>query len=167
MDVTYDYHHHHHVAPSSWISLTLSHHPSLSSIASGRSSGLHPVLIRAGLPAFARPYEGVHRSTSFMSLYLLLQQCPACLVHLILIVFMMGGKWLYSCCFLGCCFLRCCFLWCCFLDLFNITCSIKHVTKSLFLRIFRMALNFYEKKKKKFFSSFLLLVLIPLHFVWV
>ena len=38
------HYHHHHVAPSAWISLTLSHHPSLSSIASGRSSGLHPIL---------------------------------------------------------------------------------------------------------------------------
>ena len=34
------YYHHHHVAPSAQISLTLSHYPSLSSIASGRSSGL-------------------------------------------------------------------------------------------------------------------------------
>ena len=37
------HHHHHHVAPPSWISLTLSRHFSLSFIASGRSSGLHPV----------------------------------------------------------------------------------------------------------------------------
>ena len=34
---------HHHVAPSARISLTFSRHPSLSSIASGRSSGLHAV----------------------------------------------------------------------------------------------------------------------------
>ena len=34
---------HHHVAPSAWISLTLSYHPSLSFIASGRSSKLHSV----------------------------------------------------------------------------------------------------------------------------
>ena len=33
----------HHVTPSARISLTLSRHPSLSSIASGWSSGLHPV----------------------------------------------------------------------------------------------------------------------------
>ena len=37
------HHHHHHVSPSAQISLTLSPHPSLSSIASARSSGLHPV----------------------------------------------------------------------------------------------------------------------------
>ena len=41
------YHHHrHHVTPSARISLTLSCHPSLSSIASGRSLGLHPVSIQ-------------------------------------------------------------------------------------------------------------------------
>ena len=40
----YIYHHnHHHVAPPARISLTLSRHFSLSFIASGRSSGLHPV----------------------------------------------------------------------------------------------------------------------------
>ena len=40
-------------------------------IASGRSSGLHPLsshscwmYVRAGHPAFARPYVGIHRSTS-------------------------------------------------------------------------------------------------------
>ena len=38
-----------------------------------------------------------------MSLSLLLQQRPACLVHLILIVFMTGGRWLYSRCFVRCC----------------------------------------------------------------
>ena len=40
---TYHHHHHHHVVPLERISLTLSHHFSLSFIASGRSSGLHPV----------------------------------------------------------------------------------------------------------------------------
>ena len=87
------------------ISLTLSRHFSLSFIASGRSSGLHPVsshsccmYFRAGCPAFARPYVGVHRSTSLMSSSLLLQQCPACLVRLAWIVFVMGGRWPYSCC---------------------------------------------------------------------
>ena len=38
-----------------------------------------------------------------MSSSLLLQQCPACLVHLIWMVFKMGGRLLYSCCFVGCC----------------------------------------------------------------
>ena len=108
---------HHHVSLSARIFLILSHHPSQSSIAFGRSSGLYPVSaqsccmhVRAGRPAFARPSEGIHRSTSLTSSSLLLQQCPACLVRLILIVFMTGGRWLYSCCF----------VWCCLQDLFNI-----------------------------------------------
>ena len=52
--------------PLARISLTLSHHFSLSFIASGRSSGLHPVSLHscsmyvcAGRPAFAQPYVGV------------------------------------------------------------------------------------------------------------
>ena len=92
------------------ISLTLSRHFSLSFIASSRSSGLHPVSLHccwmyalAGRPAFARPYVGVHRSTSLMSSSLLLQQCPACLVRLAWIVFVMGGRWPYSWCLVGCC----------------------------------------------------------------
>ena len=104
------HHHHHHVVPLARISLTLSRHFSLSFIAFGRSSGLHPVsshnccmYVRAGRPAFAWPYVGVHRSTSLMSSSLLLQQCPACLVRLTCIVFVMGGKWPYSWCLVGCC----------------------------------------------------------------
>ena len=80
---------HHHVVSQTWISLTLSRHFSLLFIASGRSSGLHPVsshsfcmYVRASRPAFAWPYAGVHSSTSLMSSCLLLQQCPACLVRL-------------------------------------------------------------------------------------
>ena len=87
------YHHHHHVVLVAQISLTLSRHFSLSFIASGRSSGLHPVsshsfwmYVRAGRPAFVRPYVGVHKSTSLMSSSLLLQQCPACLVRLTWII---------------------------------------------------------------------------------
>ena len=52
---------------------------------------------------FARPCEGVHRSSSLMSLSLLLQQCPTCLVRLTWVVFVTGGGWPYSCCFVGCC----------------------------------------------------------------
>ena len=103
-------HHHHHDVPPARISLTLSRHFSLSFIASGRSSGLHPVsshscykYVRAGHPAFARPYVGVHRSTSLMSLSLLLQQCPACLVRLTWIVLVIGGRWPYSWCLVRCC----------------------------------------------------------------
>ena len=49
-----------------------------------------------------------------MSSFLLLQQFPACLFRVILIVFVMGGWWSYSCCFVRCCLL----------DLFNIARSI-------------------------------------------
>ena len=104
------YIYHHHVVPLARISLTLSRHFSLSFIASAWSSGLHPVsshsccmYVRAGRPTFAWPYAGVHRSTSLMSSYLLLQQCPACLVRPTCVVFVMGGRWPYSLCLVGCC----------------------------------------------------------------
>ena len=104
------YHHHHNVALVARISLTLSRHSSLSFIALGRSSGQHPVsshscwmYVHAGRPAFARPCVGVHKSTSLMSSSLLLQQCPACLVRLTWIVFVIGGRWPYSWCLVGCC----------------------------------------------------------------
>ena len=119
-------HHHHHVVPPARISLTLSRHFSLSFIAFGRSSGLHPVsshsccmYVRTGRPAFAWPYAGVHRSTSLMGLFLLLQQCPACLVRLTCIVFVMGGKCPYSWCLVVCCLVVCCRQ-----DLFNIALNI-------------------------------------------
>ena len=60
-------------------------------------------VVLAGCPSFVRPCEGVHRSTSLMSSSRLLQQSPACLVCLILIVFVIGDWWPYSCCFVGCC----------------------------------------------------------------
>ena len=103
------HHHHHHVVRLARISLTLSLHVSLSFIASGRSSGLHPIsshsccmYVQAGRPAFDWPYVGVHRSTSLTISSLLLQQCPACLVRLACIVFVIGGKWPYSWCLVGC-----------------------------------------------------------------
>ena len=112
---------HHHVVPQARISLTLSNHFSLSFIACGRSSGPYPVsshscwmYVRAGRPAFARPYVGVHRSTSLMSSSLLLQQWPACLVRLTWIVFVMTGRWPNSWCLVGCCHQ----------DLFDIACNI-------------------------------------------
>ena len=93
------HHNHHHVVPLVRISLTLSLHFSLAFIASSRSSGLHPVSsqscclhVPVGRPAFAPPYVGVHRSSSLMSSPLLLQQCPACLVLLTWIVFVMRGR---------------------------------------------------------------------------
>ena len=111
------HHHHHHDVRLTRISLAISLHVSLSFIAFGRSSGLHPVSshsccmnVRAGRPTFDWPYAGVHRSTSLTISSLLLQQCPACLVRLPCIVFVIGGRWPYS--------------WrrvrCCCQDLFNI-----------------------------------------------
>ena len=107
---SYHYHYHYHVVPQARIYLTHSRHLSLSFIASGRSSGLHPVsshncskYVRAGRPAFSRPYVGVHRSTSLTSSSLFLQQCPACLVRLTWIVFVMRVRSPYSWCLVGCC----------------------------------------------------------------
>ena len=111
------YHHHHHVVPLAQISLTLSRQFSPSFIASDWSSGLHPVSSHSCymyILAFVRPYVGVHRSTSLMSSSLLLQLCPACLVRLTWIVFVMGGRWPYSWCLVGCCHQ----------ELFNIACNI-------------------------------------------
>ena len=96
--------------PQARISLALSRHFSLPFIAFGRYSGLHPVsshsccmYVRAGRPAFAWPYAGVHRTTLLMNSSLLLQRCPACLVRLTCIVFAMGGKWPYTWCLEECC----------------------------------------------------------------
>ena len=97
--------HHHDVSPSARVSLILSRHPSLSSNASDWPSRLHPVSahsscmsVLAGRPAFVRPCEGVHGSMSLMSSTILLQQCPAYLVRLTWIVFVMSGKWPYRTC---------------------------------------------------------------------
>ena len=54
--------------------------------------GTELLYVGSGRPAFARPCEGAHRSTSLMSSSLLLQQCPACLVRLTWIVFVVGGR---------------------------------------------------------------------------
>ena len=104
------HHHHHHDVLVARIYLTLSRHFSLPFIASGRSSGFHPVsshscwmYVRAGRPAFARPCVGVHKSTSLMSSSLLFQQRPACLFRLTWIVFVIGGRWPYSWCLVRCC----------------------------------------------------------------
>ena len=125
----YIYHHHYHIVPPAQISLALSHHFSLSFIAFGRSSGLHPVsshsccmYARVGRPAFYRSYAGVHRNTSLLSSSLHLQQCPACLVRLTWIDVVMGGRWPYSWCLVGCCRQ----------DLFNISRSIT-ITKHILL----------------------------------
>ena len=60
-----------------------------------------------------------------MSSFLLLQQCPTFLVHLIWMVLEIGSRWSNSCCFAGCYFL----------DLFGISCSILVQFSSSFLSI--------------------------------
>ena len=60
-----------------------------------------------------------------MSSSLILQKCHACLVRLTWIVFVMDGKWPYSCCFVGC-YLQ---------DLFNIACIILVYLPSRFFSI--------------------------------
>ena len=97
---------------------TLSRYSFLSPIAPGRSSRPHPVSVQSccrwvlvGHPTFALTCERVHQRTSLMNSFLFLQQYPASIVHLICMVVVMGGRWLYSCCFVGCCFQ----------DLFNMT----------------------------------------------
>ena len=64
---------------------------------------LCPYRVLAGCPTLAHPYEGVHGITFLISSSLLLLQCPDYLVCLIWTVFKMGGRWPYSCCFVGCC----------------------------------------------------------------
>ena len=123
------------------ISLTLSLHVSLSFIAFGRSSGLHPVSshsccmnVRAGRPAFDWPYAGVHRSTSLTISSFLLQQCPAYLVRLACIVFVIGGRWPYS-------WRR--VVYCC-QDLFNKSSNLQHVERCL---DFPLRIVTYHKKQ--------------------
>ena len=75
--------------------------PSLSSIDSSRSSGLHPISTQSccimfklvALPLLGH-VKGSKRVISLMSRSLLLLQYPDCLVRLILIFIVMGGWWL-------------------------------------------------------------------------
>ena len=116
------YPHHHQVAQLAQISQTLSLSPIIPlTIASGRSSSLHSASIQScckyvllGRPIFARQYEWVHRRMLQMISFLLLQECPACLIRLTCVILELGGRWLYNCCFVGCCFQ----------DLINTTCII-------------------------------------------
>ena len=110
-----DHHRHHHVALSARVFLTFSRHNPLSSIAFSRSSGLSAQSWLYVASSWTSCLcSSMWRGPQEYISSLLLQQCPACLVRLILIVFVMGGKWLYNFCFVGCCLQ----------DLFNIACSI-------------------------------------------
>ena len=99
----------HHDVSLARISRTPSHYLSLSSIATGSSSRIHPVFVQSccrsvlgGHLTFVRSYEGVHWTTSLISSSLLLQLCPTCSVRLVWMIFERGGWWPYSCCFVGC-----------------------------------------------------------------
>ena len=99
-----------------------------------------------------------------MSSSLLLQQCPACLVRLILILFVMGGGWPYSCYFVRCCLQ----------DLFNIACSIAHSIVSHYLSTGELVFNTYyfcwlsiiwksdltDKMKRSFFQAAVVSILL-------
>ena len=123
--------------------------PSLSSIFPEKSSMLYSVSIQSccinvldGRPAFICSCEGVQRSMSLTS-SLLLQQCPACLVRLIWIVFVMSSWWLYSCCFLGCCLL----------DFFNIARSILVLLPSSFVFIRLVSVHVVHPHSVLFYGS--------------
>ena len=106
--------------------------------------GLHPVsshsccmYVRTSRPALARPYVGVHRSTSLMSSSLLLQQClvrltsPACLVRLTSPACLVRLTWLLHICY--------CNLWWC-------ETSCKIISKSItisFMRIIQYTIPCY------------------------
>ena len=87
MHLVFHHHHHHHLfALTTRSTQTLSHQPFLSSLTPDRSSKLHPVAaqsrcmeVYASRPTLVCPCVGVFKRTSLMSLFLLLQQLPACL----------------------------------------------------------------------------------------
>ena len=103
------HHHHHYVMPLAWISCSSLATPSYRSSLLAVPQGYIPYPHRDAVCRFElvillwfscmRGSIGEHH----MSSSLLLQQCPACLVRLTLIVFVMGGRWPYSWCFVGCC----------------------------------------------------------------
>ena len=79
--------------------------------------------VRSSRPAFARPYGGFIGVHHLWERPCFSSMCPACLVRLTCIVFVMGDKWPYSWCLMGCCLQ----------DLFNITRNILvYLPSSLF-----------------------------------
>ena len=109
---------------------TLTLDSSLSPIAFDRSYSLHPTSVETcckyvliGHPTPACQCEGAHKRKSHMSSSLLFQQCLAYLVRLIWMVLQIGGRWPYSCYFVGCCQQ----------DLFNMArIIVVHLSSSLF-----------------------------------
>ena len=103
------YNHHHHGMLVVQIPLTLSCHPSLSAIALCKSSRQHPVFTQSWWSFKWLNNTGVSICRNswgklLKSLSLPQRQYPACLAHLILMVWEIGGKWLYNSCFLAYCF---------------------------------------------------------------
>ena len=111
--------HYDHVVLLAWISLTLSlaihlYHPSF------LTDPLDYILCpyRAVIDRFQLVIQHLHIRVKGpieeRHLWVLLQLCPACFVHLVRIVLKIGGRWLYSCCLVEC--------YC--QDFFSMTCSI-------------------------------------------
>ena len=97
----------HCVALLAWISPLNSHaiRPYHSSLLAGLSVFIQSIVYKFLLiRQHWHVCDGIHRRMSLMSSSLLPQQCPTCLGHFICIVLEMGGRWPYSCCFIGCCF---------------------------------------------------------------
>ena len=162
----YIYIFHHQVALLAQISLTLSHHLSISSSASGMSSRLHPESVQScwqvlvEWPTIAHQCAGVHWRISLMSSSLLLQQCLTCIICLIRMVLEIGGRWSYSCCFVGCCFQ----------DLFNRDNSILVQFSSSFFFICFVsihAMNPYNWNRSDFYMFNNLMTLIQTIYIYI
>ena len=97
--------HHHHVTLLARISLTFScHHRSREVFLA--TSCVGTVLLYIGSSSSSYLYSSMWRGPQEYIAYEFILTSPAvsvCLVRLTLIVFVMGGRWPYSCCFVGCC----------------------------------------------------------------
>ena len=91
-------HPHHHVAPSAGISLNLSRYPSLSSIATGRSSCLHPVSAQSCSSMCRGPQEYV--AYEFIPISPVVSHMSGSSNF---DSFVMGGRWACICCLEGRC----------------------------------------------------------------
>ena len=86
------------------ILLILLYHPFLLVITLCMSSRRHPVSTQLMCPILVCLFVKVCMRMLLWSPLLILQQSWACLACLSWIVYEMGSKWLYKCCFVGCCF---------------------------------------------------------------
>ena len=98
-----------------------------SSLSSCGASTYFPDLLSPSIPIILRSWwESIEKC--HLSLSLLHQQCLTCPVCLTWMVLEIGGKWLYSWCFVGC-----------FQDLFIIACSILMKFPSIFFSLVLLA----------------------------